>query len=148
MVRGSDSESGDKEPKKYNGSVSRWKASRIKLKSKLYGKGLWDVVEKGPTATQASPASVTLGNESTTGSEEWYYARRDSIVKGPCSAEALIGVFNNIDLEERGLTGESVYVFHQTKTANAWEPWSNQVSNQIQVVWLQAQCWCSRHLSR
>ena len=134
MVRGSDSESGDKEPKKYSGSVSRWKPSRIKLKSKLYRKGLWDVVEKGPTATQASPASVTLGNESTTGSEEWYYARRDSIVKGPCSAEALIGVFNNIDLEERGLTGESVYVFHQTKTANAWEPWSNQVSNQIQVV--------------
>ena len=97
---------------------------------------------------------MTLGNESTTGSEEWYYARRDSIVKGPCSAEDhvdvnMIGVFNNIDLEERGLTGESVYiVFHQTKTANAWEPWSNQVSNQIQVVWLQAQCWCSRHLSR
>ena len=61
MVRGSDSESGDKEPKKYNGSVGRWKASRIKLKSKLYGKGLWDVVEKGPVKQNTLPETVGAG---------------------------------------------------------------------------------------
>ena len=40
MVRGSDSESGDKESKsksKYDGTVSRWKPGKIKLKASLLG---------------------------------------------------------------------------------------------------------------
>ena len=79
MVRSSDSESGDKESKsksKYGGIVSRWKPGKIKLKASLFSKGLWDVVEHGPTATQASPASVTPGNNNDgTLPQEWYYAR-------------------------------------------------------------------------
>ena len=79
MVRSSDSESGDKESKsksKYDGTVSRWKPGKIKLKASLFSKGLWDVVENGPTATQASPASVTPGNNNDgTLPQEWYYAR-------------------------------------------------------------------------
>ena len=49
MVRGSDSESGDKEfsKSKYDGTVGRWPPGRIKLKSTLFTRGLWDVVEKG-----------------------------------------------------------------------------------------------------
>ena len=119
MVRGSDSESGDKEfsKSKYDGTVSRWPPGRIKLKSTLFTRGLWDVVEKGPTTIQASPASVTPGTKDDgTTAQEWYYAERDNTVRGPCSAEKLTKVFNYISQNEL-LTGESVYVFHQTNKA-------------------------------
>jgi hypothetical protein len=68
MVCGSESESAvprseSKNKSKYDGTVKQWQTGEIKLKSILFNKGLWEVVEKGPTATgerQTSPASVTL----------------------------------------------------------------------------------------
>ena len=104
---------------------------KIKPKASLFSKGLWDVVENGPTATQASPASVTPGNNNDgTTPQEWYYAERDNTVRGPCSAEKLTEVFNYISQNEL-LTGESVYVFHQNNTAGIWEPWSMLISRKV-----------------
>ena len=53
-------------------------------------------------------------------------------VRGPCSAEKLTEVFNYISQNEL-LTGESVYVFHQTNTAGIWEPWSMIVSRKAHI---------------
>ena len=50
MVRGSGSESGDKESNNksiYCGTLTRWPQGSLKLKASLYMKGLWAVVEKG-----------------------------------------------------------------------------------------------------
>jgi hypothetical protein len=46
-----------------------------------------------------------------TTAREWYYSGRAGTVQGPCSAEELTGVFENISLNEV-LTADSVYVFH------------------------------------
>jgi hypothetical protein len=40
-----------KNKSKYDGTVKQWQTGEIKLKSILFNKGLWEVVEKGPTAT-------------------------------------------------------------------------------------------------
>ena len=82
--------------------MSRWPPDRIKLKSTLFTRGLClDVVEKGPTTIQASPASVTPGTKDDgTTAQEWYYAERDNTVRGPCSAEKLTEVFNYISQNE------------------------------------------------
>ena len=148
MVRGSGSESGDKESNKnvYDGSLKRWPPGRIKLKSVLYRLGLWDVVERGPSAVQgswdmvergpfavqASPVSITPGDQSTI-PQEWYYAGRDNEVQGPCSAEELARVFNRISQTER-LEGEPVYVHHpDNNTAGKWAPWSESVARKVHV---------------
>ena len=51
-------------------------------------------------------------------------------MQGPCSAEELTGVFENISMNEV-LTADSVYVFHHanSNTANGWEPWSNGIAH-------------------
>jgi len=132
MVRGSDSESGDKESKKgskYDGTVGRWPIGKIKLKSVLFNKGLWSVVEQGPAPIQqTSPASVTP----ETAAREWYYSGRAGTVQGPCSAEELTGVFENISLNEV-LTADSVYVFHHANTGNDWEPWSDGIAHKVRL---------------
>ena len=137
MVRGSGSESGDKESNKsvYDGTLKRWPQGKIKLKSTLFNKGLWNVVEKGPSTVQASPVSIAPGDvdQSTIPALlAWYYAGRDNEVHGPCSAEELTGVFNRISQTER-LTGESIYVHHVDNTAGKWEPWSENVSRKVNV---------------
>ena len=134
MVRGSGSESGDKEPTKcsYDGTLKRWPPGKIKLKSALFKAGLWDVVEKGPSAVQTSPESIAPGDESTI-PQEWYYAGRDNKVQGPCSAEELTRVFKNILQIEGRLEGESVYVHHADNTSGEWAPWSENVSRKVNV---------------
>ena len=150
MVRGSDSESGDKESKTYSlyeGTLKRWPAGRLKLKAELYKEGLWDVVERGPSAVQgswdmvergpfavqASPVSITPGDQSTT-PQEWYYVGRDNEVQGPCSAEEIARVFDRISQTER-LEGESVYVHHKDNTAGEWAPWSESVAQKVHMQW-------------
>ena len=127
MVRGSGSE----EPNNksiYNGTLSRWQQGRLMLKASLFMKGLWEVVEKGPIPVQASPVLVTPGNVNRdTTPQEWYYAGRDNKVQGPCSAEELARVLEQISQVEQGLTEESVYVYHVDNTAGKWEPWSVRV---------------------
>ena len=134
MVRGSGSESGDKESTKcsYDGTLKRWPPGKIKLKSALFKAGLWDVVEKGPSAAQTQPESIVPGYESTT-PQGWYYAGRDNKVQGPCSAEELTKVFNNILQSEGYLEGESVYVHHADNTSGDWAPWSESVSRKVHV---------------
>ena len=134
MVRGSGSESGDKESSKcsYDGTLKRWLPGKIKLKSALYKAGLWDVVEKGPSTAQTQPESIVPGYESTT-PQGWYYAGRDNKVQGPCSAEELTRVFNNILQSEGRLEGESVYVHHADNTSGDWAPWSESVSRKVHV---------------
>ena len=135
MVRGSGNESGDKESSKssyYDGTLKRWPPGKIKLKSALYKAGLWDVVEKGPSAVQTSPESIAPGDESTI-PQEWYYAGRDNKVQGPCSAEELTKVFSNILQSEGYLEGESVYVHHADNTSGDWAPWSESVSRKVHV---------------
>ena len=134
MVRGSGSESGDKESSKctYDGTLKRWPPGKIKLKSALYKAGLWDVVEKGPSAAQTQPESIVPGYESTA-PQGWYYAGRDNKVQGPCSAEELTRVFNNILQSEGRLEGESVYVHHADNTSGDWAPWSESVSRKVHV---------------
>ena len=138
MVHGSGSESGDKESNKctYDGTLHRWPPGKIKLKSALYKAGLWDVVEKGPSAVQTSPESIAPGDESTI-PQEWYYAGRDNKVQGPCSAEELTRVFNHISQSEGRLEGESVYVHHADNTSGEWGPWSEKyVSRKVHVCLL------------
>ena len=136
MVRGSGSESGDKESNNkssYCGSLIRWPQGSLKLKAVLFLKGLWEVVEKGPTTVQVSPVLVTPGDfERDTTPQEWYYAGRDNKVQGPYSAEELARVLEQISQIER-LTEESVIVYHVDNTAGEWEPWSAKVSNLINI---------------
>ena len=136
MVRGSGSESGDKESNNkssYCGSLIRWPQGSLKLKAVLFLKGLWEVVEKGPTTVQVSPVLVTPGDfERDTIPQEWYYAGRDNKVQGPYSAEELARVLEQISQIER-LTEESVIVYHVDNTAGEWEPWSAKVSNLINI---------------
>ena len=73
------------------------------------------MVEREPSAVQASPVSITPGYQSTI-PQEWYYAGRDNEVQGPCLAEELARVFNRISQTER-LEGEPVYVHHPDNTA-------------------------------
>ena len=135
MVRGSGSESGDKESGNkgtYDGTLHRWPPGKIKLKSALYKAGLWDVVEKGPSAAQTSPEIIVPGDESTI-PQEWYYAGRDNKVQGPCSAGELTRVFKSILQIEGRLEGESVYVHHAENTSGEWEPWNENVSRKVNV---------------
>ena len=135
MVRGSGSESGDKESGNkgtYDGTLHRWPPGKIKLKSALYKAGLWDVVEKGPSAAQTSPEIIVPGDESTI-PQEWYYAGRDNKVQGPCSAGELTRVFKSILQIEGRLEGESVYVHHAENTSGEWERWNENVSRKVNV---------------
>ena len=61
MVRGSgrDPEDSEKAKSYYDGSVAKWPAGSMKLKSSLYKAGLWNVVKHGPTPkTRIRPRDI------------------------------------------------------------------------------------------
>ena len=126
MVRGSgrDPEDSEKAKSSYDGSVAKWPAGSMKLKSSLYKAGLWNVVKHGPTPKSSpveAPARAVVAQAPTPDpSATWYFAKRDNVVHGPFTSRQLLDEVNIIEQTDGDdFSGDSVWLYHHLVTGTS-----------------------------
>jgi len=135
MVRGSGHEPVTSESKStkvlYDGTIERWDAFKMHIRSNLHQKGLWQVVKEGPKQVQELPAYVELKTQPPDAGE-YYYTLQDMVTQGPVDFRRMLHIINCFK-DIGNLNPDTILIHHKSVTNNQWEKWSEELTNKIAI---------------
>ena len=135
MVRGSGHEPVTSESKStkvlYDGTIERWDAFKMHIRSNLHQKGLWQVVKEGPKQVQELPAYVELKTQPPDAGD-YYYTLQDMVTQGPVDFRRMLHIINCFK-DIGNLNPDPTLIHHKSVTNNQWEKWSEELTNKIAI---------------
>ena len=135
MVRGSGHDPVTSESKStkvlYDGTIERWDAFKMHIRSNLHQKGLWQVVKEGPKQVQELPAYVELKTQPPDAGE-YYYTLQDMVTQGPVDFRRMLHIINCFK-DIGNLNPDTILIHHKSVTNNQWEKWSEELTNKIAI---------------
>ena len=135
MVRGSGHEPVTSESKStkvlYDGTIERWDAFKMHIRSSLHQKGLWLVVKEGPQQVQVPPA-YEGPNTQPPDAGDYYYTLQDMVTQGPVDFRRMLHIINCFK-DIGNLNSDTILIHHKSVTNNQWEKWSEELTNKIAV---------------
>ena len=135
MVRGSGHDPVTSESKStkvlYDGTIERWDAFKMHIRSSLHQKGLWLVVKEGPQQVQVPPA-YEGPNTQPPDAGDYYYTLQDMVTQGPVDFRRMLHIINCFK-DIGNLNPDTILIHHKSVTNNQWEKWSEELTNKIAV---------------